>query len=70
LEQVARYARKTGVRWVLISLHLETLKQISIYKHRWYFLRSDQRDATFAPTLIRRAEVGNGRTVLYHISEY
>jgi hypothetical protein len=67
LKQVARYARKTGVRWILISYRLESLEQISMYKHRWYFLRSDQRDAIFAPTLIKRAEARRGRTALYHI---
>jgi hypothetical protein len=67
LEQLVRYAHKTGVRWVVVVDLPHNLLQVEGYEESWYLLPGRRRDAFVSDWLEKRADIGRGRYALYRI---
>lgn len=67
LEQVVRYARKTGVHWLVVADVKRNRREIRAYQHHWYLLPRREHERLAASLLEKRAEAGRGRYTLYWI---
>jgi len=67
VDQIARYARKTDVEWLVVAGLGHNRHQVNLYEYRWYLLPSRVRDALIGRWFAKRAQTDDGRYTLYQL---
>jgi 4-amino-4-deoxy-L-arabinose transferase-like glycosyltransferase len=69
LDRTVRYAKNTGVEWLVVTSLGHDRQQVKLYEYGWYLIPSVKRDALVAPWLEKRAQAGKARYTLYRIRD-